>query len=158
MAIIRGRTRSSTYLLRDLAVVLERSRKYSFGKMIYVAASDQHTIHFGRLFGILEVMDMSDLASKLHHLHFSEAPQMSKTVGHGQMLDEIFSPYQSAMQVSLMEHPEKAGLFGDTKGAETLAITALLTQELSTRRANDHTFNINQVTSFEPSTGPDLQY
>jgi len=53
-AIIRDRTGSTTYLLRDLAAVLERSRKYSFDKMIYVVAADQHTVHFSRLFKISE--------------------------------------------------------------------------------------------------------
>lgn len=159
MAIIRDRTGSSTYLLRDLAAVLERSRKYSFDKMIYVVAADQHTVHFSRLFKILELMGMSHLAGKLQYVNFSEAPQMSKNAIHGHMLDEILSPYRTAMQESLDRHPEKASLLGgEEEGATPLAITALLTQELSTRRANDHAFEVSQVTSFDPGTGPDLQY
>jgi arginyl-tRNA synthetase len=159
MAILRDRTGSSTYLLRDLSAVLERSRKYSFDKMIYVVAADQHTVHFSRLFKILELMDMSDLASKLQYVSFSEAPQMSKNAVHGHMLGEILTPYRTAMQKSLEQHQQKAALLPqDEYGAMTLAITALLTQELSTRRGNDHAFDIDQVTSFDTGTGPDLQY
>jgi arginyl-tRNA synthetase len=159
VGIIRDRAGSSTYLLRDLAAVLDRARKYSFDKMIYVVAADQHTTHFSRLFKILELMDMSDLASKLQHVHFSEVSQMSKKLGHGHMLGEILDQYQSAMQDSLKANPEKAGLLGDAEEAvAAIGITALLTQELSARRANDHAFDISQMTSFEPGTGPDLQY
>ena len=35
---------SGTYHLRELAAVLDRSRKYSFDKMIYVVADD-HDMH-----------------------------------------------------------------------------------------------------------------
>ncbi|KAH8588291.1 arginyl-tRNA synthetase [Bisporella sp. PMI_857] len=157
--IIRDRTGSSTYLLRDLAAVLDRARKHSFDKMIYVTAADQHTTHFSRLFRILELMDMSDLASKLQHVHFSDVSQMSKKLGHGHMLGEILDQCQSAMQGSLNANPEKAGLLGNTEEAvASIGISALLAQELSARRANDHAFDISQMTSFEPGTGPDLQY
>jgi arginyl-tRNA synthetase len=159
VGIIRDRTGSSTYLLRDLAAVVDRDRKYSFDKMIYVVAADQHTTHFSRLFKILELLDMSHLASKLQHVHFSEVSQMSKKLSHGHMLGEILDQYQSAMQESMKANPGKAGLLGDTEEAvATISITALLTQELSTRRANDHAFDICQMTSFEPGTGPHLQY
>jgi arginyl-tRNA synthetase len=102
-------------------------------------------------------MDMPELASKLQHVSFNESAKMSKSLGHGHMLGEILEPYESAMQDSLMEHPEKCGTFGETT-AMALGITALLNLELSTRRANDHAFEISQVTSFDPGTGPDLQY
>ena len=158
MAILRDRTGATTYLLRDVAAVLDRSRKYGFDKMIYVVAAD-HTTHFARVFKILELMDMPDLPSKLQHVTFSESAKMSKTVGHGHTLGEILEPYQSAMKETLKQSPEKAAVFGDTEEAATaLGITALLTLELSTRRANDHAFEISQITSFDPGTGPDLQY
>ncbi|OCK76086.1 Nucleotidylyl transferase [Lepidopterella palustris CBS 459.81] len=159
VGIIRDRTGGSTYLLRDLAAVLDRARKYSFDKMIYVVASD-HSTHFSRLFKILELMDISDLASKLQHVSFSEVSQMSDKLGHGHnMLGEILDQCQSAMQDSLKATPEKAALLGDTEGAEaSIGIAALLAQELSARRVNDHAFDIGHMTSFEPGTGPDLQY
>ena len=159
IAIIRDRTGGSTYLLRDLAAVLDRSRKYTFDRMIYVVAADQHTVHFLRLFTILKLMDMSVLADKLQYLNFSEAPHMSKEAIHSHMLGEIFQPYESAMEESLKEYPEKAHIFGDkSEISQALAISALLGQELSTRRANDHTFDISQVASLDAGAGPNLQY
>jgi arginyl-tRNA synthetase len=159
VGIIRDRTRSSTYLLRDLAAALDRYRKYSFDKMVYVVAADQHTTHFTRLFKIQELMGMADLSSKLQHVPFSDVSQMSKQSGHRHMLGEILYQYQSAMRNSLEANPDKASLLGGTEeGVSTLGVTALLAQELSTRRANNPTFDINHSSSFESGTGPDLQY
>ena len=158
-AIIRDRTGSSTYLLRDLAAVLERERKYSFDKMIYVVAADQHTVHFSRLIKILELMDMKDLADKLQHVSFSDAAQTPKNALQRHELEEILSRYQLAMQDSLHSNVNKAGLLNEKEGgARDLAVSALLTQELATRRANDHAIDISHATSFDPGTGADLQY
>ena len=33
--VVRGRTGTTTYLLRDVATVLEREEKYAFDKMVY---------------------------------------------------------------------------------------------------------------------------
>jgi arginyl-tRNA synthetase len=154
--IIRDRAGSSTYFLRDLAAAVERSRKYSFDKMIYVVAADQHVIHFSRLFKILQLMGMADLASKLQHVQFNPTSQASAGVD---MLGDVLDQCQTAMEESLQSNPEKATLLGDTKDiAAAMGVTALLAQELSTRRLNDHAFDISHTTSFESGTGPDLQY
>lgn len=158
-AIIRDRTGSSTYLLRDLAAVLERSRKYSFDKMIYVVAADQHTTHFSRLFKILELMDMCDLASKLQHVHFSNVSKMSEKLGNDHTLDEILDQVHNATRDSLEMHPDMASILGQSENAiSSIAISALVAGELSTRRAQDHAYEVARMTSFEPGTGPHLQY
>lgn len=159
MAIIRNRTGSSTYLLRELAAVLDRFKKYSFDEMIYVVVADTHTTHFSRLSKVLELMDKADLAKKLRHVHFSEVSQMSEQLGYGHTLDEILNQCQTAMRTSLKENPDKAALLGDTdEAAASIGFTALLAQELSARRSNDHTFDINRMTSFSQGTGPNLQW
>ncbi|KAF2489383.1 arginyl-tRNA synthetase [Lophium mytilinum] len=158
VAIIRDRAGSTTYLLRDLAAVLERHKKYAFDSMIYVVASD-HNTHFSRLFKILELMDMSDLANKLQHVSFNAASQLSEKVGHGEYtLDGILDKCQSAVEESLQGNPERATLLEVAKGTSDLGVAALLAQELSARRASDHGFDVSRMTSFEPGTGLDLQY
>jgi arginyl-tRNA synthetase len=158
-AIIRDRAGSSTYLLRDLAAALERDRKYGFDKMIYVVAADQHTVHFSRLFKILELMDRKDLAEKLQHVSFSEGMLIGETVRHGHLVDEILGPYQTAVQESLKENVEKADVLGDSdEVVDKLAVSSLLVQELSARKASHHVSDMMHSTSFEPGTGPDLQY
>jgi arginyl-tRNA synthetase len=147
--IIRDREGSTTYLLRDLAAVLDRSRKYSFDKMIYVVA-DQN-LHFRHLFKILELLGMSDLARKLQHVHFNKGPQM----GHGDILNHC----QSAMHKSLKANPDKATLLDDSEyPVAALGISALLAQELLLKRETDYDFNFTKMTSFKGITGPNLQY
>jgi arginyl-tRNA synthetase len=159
VAIIRNREGSSTYLLRDLAAVLDRYNKYSFDSMIYVVAND-HNTHFARLFKILELMDMSDLASKLQHVSFNAISYLSEQEGQGHhTLDAIVDKCQTAAEESLKANSEKAALFNATRNiAVDIGVSALLAQELSTRRVSDHAFDIKRMTSFEMGTGPDLQY
>ncbi|KAE9369079.1 arginyl-tRNA synthetase [Stipitochalara longipes BDJ] len=160
VAIIRNRIGNTTYLLRELAAILERHRKYNFDKMIYVVASDLHTTHFPRVFKILKLMGMEDLEAKLQWVHFSESSQMSKQLGEGHMLGDILNQYQTAMEESLKENPDKSALLGDTdkEALDAIGTTALIAQELTARRANNHPFDISQMTSFVDGTGPDLQY
>lgn len=157
-AKIRDTSGSSTYLLRDLAGVLSRARKYSFDKMIYVVAAD-NADHFSQVFKVLELMDMHDLASKLQHIQFSKVSEMSKRLGRGHMLGEILDQCKVAMWKSLETNPEKAAPFSTTKdAAAAIGISALLAQEVSATRSKNHAFDISRMTSFEPGTGPNLQY
>jgi arginyl-tRNA synthetase len=157
-AIIRDRTGSSTYLLRDLAAVFERYKKYSFDKMIYVVAADQHVIHFSRLFKILEIMDMGGLVNKLQHVHFSDVSKLWSGIGNGAGLEDVFSLCQCATSAALKTDNEKAALLGETEGIlEQITANTLLVQEFSVKRGNDHGFDMNRLTSFDAGTGLDLQ-
>ncbi|KAF2665909.1 arginyl-tRNA synthetase [Microthyrium microscopicum] len=156
--VIRDRTGSTTYQLRDLAAILERSRKFNFDQMIFVVAKD-HSTHFQRIKQVLELMGMSDLANKLLHVAFSDVSSMSEKFGEGDGLDEILDQCQTAMKESLETNPDKSLLLGQTPDLPTIMATnALLSQELSARRGTDHSFDIAKMTSFEPRTGPELQY
>ncbi|KAF2474683.1 Nucleotidylyl transferase [Lindgomyces ingoldianus] len=157
--IIRDRSSgSSTYLLRDLAAVLERSRKFEFEKMIFVVAAD-HNVHFSRVCKILELLDMPGLANKVQHVNFSEVSKMKEKLGAEYQPNEIIDQCQLAMLESLKAEEEKAQLLGDLgEAAKRMGINALLAQELSARRGNEHPFDISGMTSFKPGTGPDLQY
>ncbi|KAF1845930.1 Nucleotidylyl transferase [Cucurbitaria berberidis CBS 394.84] len=157
-AIIRDRSGSSTYLLRDLAAVLERSRKYSFDKMIYIVASD-NSVHFTQLFKILEGLELKDLASKLQHVKFSEVSKMAAILGKGYKPQAILDKCEEAM-ASLSEiDGDKATLLGGAdQTRESLATSALLVQELSTRSSSTHAFDPSTLASFKLGSGPDLQY
>jgi hypothetical protein len=72
MVIIRDRDGSRAYSLRELAAILDRFRKYSFDKMIFVVAND-HDQHFSRIKKILELLDMSELARRLEPVNFNRS-------------------------------------------------------------------------------------
>jgi arginyl-tRNA synthetase len=156
-AIIRDRFGSTMYLLRDLAAVLERSRKYSFDKMIYVAAND-NSVHFTQMFKILEALD-KDLASKLQHVKFSEVSKMAATLGKGYTPQAILDKSEEAFATIPEADAGKAALVGDSdQTKKALATSALLIQELSTRSATAHAFDTSTLASFKLGSGPDLQY
>lgn len=157
-AIIRDRSGSSTYLLRDLAAVLERSRKYSFDRMIYVVASD-HSVHFTQLFRILEALDMKDLAGKLQHVKFSEISKMAATLGKGYKPQAILDKCDEVLSALSEIDAGKAALVGGPDQIrKSLATSALLIQELSTRSTSTHAFDTSTLASFKLGSGPDLQY
>jgi arginyl-tRNA synthetase len=156
-AIVRDRSGSSTYLLRDLAAVFERSRKYSFDKMIYVVASD-NSVHFSQLIKIVEALD-KDLASKLQHVKFSESSKMATALGKGYKPQAILDRCKEAVAALSGIDPVKGGLMGDSEDVmQGLATSALLVQELSTRFSTVHAYDPDTLASFKPGSGPDLQY
>jgi arginyl-tRNA synthetase len=157
-AIVRDRSGSSTYLLRDLAAVLERSRKYAFDKMIYVVASD-NSVHFTQLIKVLEAMDMKELADKLQHVKFSEVSKMAATLGKGYKPQGVLDACEEAMAAFSDADADKLEVVGGLDGAkEGLATSALLVQELSTRLTTTHAFDTGTMASFKLGSGPDLQY
>ncbi|KAA8623053.1 ArgS Arginyl-tRNA synthetase [Pyrenophora tritici-repentis] len=157
-AIIRDRSGSSTYLLRDLAAALERSRRYSFDKMIYVVASD-NSVHFTQLTMILEALDMKDLADRLQHVKFNEASKIVTALGRGYTPQGILDKCEEAMEGLQEADNDKLASMGDlVLTREGLAISSLLIQELSTRFATAHAFDTNAMTTFKLGSGPDLQY
>jgi arginyl-tRNA synthetase len=156
-AIVRDRSGSSTYLLRDLAAVLERSRKYSFDKMIYVVACD-NSVHFSQMFKILEVLD-KDLASQVQHVKFSEVSKMASSLGKGYKPQDILDKCEEAMATLSEVDADKTALLGNyEQTSKTLATSALLIQELSTRLTTVHAFDTGSMAAFKLGSGVDLQY
>jgi len=157
-AIIRDRLGSSTYLLRDLAAVLERSRRHFFDKMIYVVASD-NSVHFTQLIKILEALEMKNLADKLQHVKFSEVSKMATALGKGYTPQVILDKCVEAMEVLPEADDSKlTSMGGLVQTREDLAISAVFIQELSTRFATAHAFDTNAMATFKFGSGPDLQY
>ena len=156
-AVVRDRSGSSTYLLRYLAAILERSREYDFDKMIFIAAD--RTGHFSKMFKIFHALDMGELRAKLQHVQFSDVSHMAEKLKHGKQPHKILDQCENAMLEVLKANESRANLLGSPEDtARALGITGLLAQELSTKRASDHGFDIDTMTSFKPGTGPDLQY
>lgn len=156
-AIIRDRTGSSTYLLRDLAAVMERSRKYSFDEMIYVVATD-NSVHFSQLGKIVETIDV-ELAKKLRHVKFSETSKMAASLGKGYKPQTILDECEKAVAKFLEADSGKIASLGHSKEVtEGVATSALLIQELSNRFASSHAYDISALASFKLGSGPDFQY
>lgn len=157
-AIIRDRTGSHTYLLRDIAAVVERHRKYHFDKMLYVVASD-HDLHFQRVVKILHMMGMSDLSCKLQHVHFSKSSQIPEDTPRGDVLDGILLRSRQETEESLAGDADKSSLLEESgHTTESMCAAGLQIDGLCVRRATDHTFDFAKNASFTTGTGPELLF
>ncbi|KAH6851013.1 hypothetical protein B0I37DRAFT_307959 [Chaetomium sp. MPI-CAGE-AT-0009] len=156
--ILRGRTGTTTYLLRDVAAILDRSKQYSFDEMIYVVSSEQD-LYFQRVFKTVELMGYPDLAAKLKHVNFGKVMGMSSRLGTVQLLSDILDKCGSAMHDVMRTNAVKYAQVEDPDAvADTIGITAVMVQDMSGKRINNYPFDINRMTSFEGDTGPYLQY
>jgi len=158
VGIIRDRTGSRTYLLRDIAAVLERSKKYSFDKMLYVVAG--HNVHFGRVTKVLELLDMKELADKLQHVQLSEKSALVDKLGpENATLEGILFRCHQATFKSLQSSQNKAAALENTEQVTaTVGVSALIAQELSTKRLHEHIFDLSSMASVEPATGLSLRW
>jgi arginyl-tRNA synthetase len=157
-AIARFRNGTTSYLLRDIAAVLERSRKYSFDEMIYVVSAKQDG-HFQQLFKSLELMGYSDLANRLHHVSFGKVQCASPKSGSGILLGDMLEQCHTTIHELLEVDPEETKEFqgSDSKVLDTLSATALMVQDLSIRRLGNFTFDIHKIPVTDGHTGLNLQ-
>ncbi|KXX82919.1 Arginine--tRNA ligase, cytoplasmic [Madurella mycetomatis] len=157
-AILRGRTGTTTYLLRDVAAILDREKQYSFDEMIYVVSSEQD-LYFQRVFKTVELLGYPDLAAKLKHVNFGKVLGMSSRLGKVELLSDILDKCGIAMHNVMRANAVKYSQVEDPDTvADTVGITAVMVQDMSGKRNNNYPFDINRMTSFEGDTGPYLQY
>jgi arginyl-tRNA synthetase len=156
--VIRNRTGTTTYLLRDVAAVLERAEIYKFDKMIYVVSAEQD-LYFQRLFKTVELMGYPDIASKLLHISFGKVQGMSSRLGTVRLLSDILNECGKAMHELMKANETKYAQVEDPDAvADTIGITAVMVQDMSGKRVHNYPFDISRMTSFEGDTGPYLQY
>ncbi|EER39455.1 arginyl-tRNA synthetase [Histoplasma capsulatum H143] len=157
-AVVRNRGRTTTYLLRDVAAVLERVEKYEFDKMIYVVSAEQDS-YFQRVFKTVEIMGDPNIAAKLVHINFGKAQGMSSRLGTVKLLSDILDECGSAMHEVMRSNEAKYAQVADPEAvADVVGITAIMAQDMSGKRVNNYPFDITRMTSFEGDTGPYLQY
>lgn len=158
IAVVRNRTGTTTYLLRDIAAVLERVEKYDFNKMIYVVAAEQD-VYFQRVFKVIELMGYTEVAAKLTHINFGKVQGMSSRLGTVKLLGDILDDCGTAMHEVMRTNVQKYTQVEDPYAvADFVGITAVMVQDMSGKRINNYPFDIKRMTSFEGDTGPYLQY
>jgi arginyl-tRNA synthetase len=157
-AVVRGRTGSTTYLLRDVGAVLDREKALGgFDKMIYVVSQAQD-LHFHQVFQTLELMGRTDLVGKVQHVGFGKLNGLSAELNSPQLLNEIVE--QSAKVVrDGFEAAVTEELFLENTDAvaETVGWTALVAQDMASRRTNACSIDRTRIASMEGDTGFSLQ-
>ncbi|KAI5467461.1 hypothetical protein BGZ63DRAFT_344698 [Mariannaea sp. PMI_226] len=161
-AVVRYRNGTTSYLLRDLAAVLDRYKTHAFDKMIYVVAVEQE-MHFQRVTKTLELIGRDELATKIQHIAFAKINSLRDEFKNAHLLSHYVDACQLAMQVSLEKGSEEAeednSLFitRTDKSLEAVGISGLFIQDLQHRRGTSYACESKHLTSFEGDTGPALQ-
>ncbi|CCH62460.1 hypothetical protein TBLA_0H01730 [Henningerozyma blattae CBS 6284] len=148
---------TSLYLTRDVGAAMDRYEQYHFDKMIYVIACQQD-LHTAQLFEILKQMGFA-WAKDLQHINFGMVQGMSTRKGTVVFLDNILEETKEKMhevmkknevKYSQIENPEEV--------ADLIGISAVMIQDMQSKRINNYEFKWERMLSFEGDTGPYLQY
>ncbi|OIW32865.1 arginyl-tRNA synthetase [Coniochaeta ligniaria NRRL 30616] len=156
--IVRKKDGTALYLTRDISELLNRHEKYHFDKMIYVVASAQD-LHLKQLFKIIELLGYNDIAAKCQHINFGLVLGMSTRKGTVKFLDDILRDVADKMHDVMKKNDDKYSQVENPEAtADILGISSVMVQDMSGKRINNYTFNMETMTSFEGDTGPYLQY
>ncbi|KAK4649859.1 arginyl-tRNA synthetase [Podospora pseudocomata] len=156
--LVRKRDGTALYLTRDISELLARHAKYNFDKMIYVVASAQD-LHLKQLFKIIELLGHKDIADKCQHINFGLVLGMSTRKGTVKFLDDILRDVADKMHETMRKNEDKYNQVENPEAvADVLGISSVMVQDMTGKRINNYTFNMDQMTSFEGDTGPYLQY
>lgn len=149
------------YISRDIAAAIHRQRLYKFDNMYYVVGIQQEH-HFKQLFKILELMGMP-WAERCTHISFgmikSKDGNMSTRKGTVVFLEDILNNLQESMLEVMKRNEERFKLINDPDSVSDLVgLTAIMIQDMSSRRVKDYEFDWDRMMAFEGDTGPYLQY
>lgn len=156
-AVVQKADGATLYITRDIAAAWERHELYKFDKMMYVVASQQD-LHFQQLFKILELAGF-DWHDKCQHMNFGLVKGMSTRKGTVVFLEDILNEAQSVMHSVMKKNEEKYARITDPEHTSNIiGLSAVMIQDMSSKRVKDYEFDWDRMTSFEGDTGPYLQY
>ncbi|KAI8344550.1 arginyl-tRNA synthetase [Chlamydoabsidia padenii] len=165
-AMIQRADGTSLYLTRDLASILMRQEKYQFDKAIYVVGTEQQS-YFTQLFACASLMMDQQQSSTGHYLHanFGRINGMSTRQGTAVFLQDILDNAQSTILEYM--HTKDNNNMGDIMEvdqqnmetiADQLGISAILIQDMKSKRNKNYNFAWDRMTDAKGDTGVLLQY
>ncbi|KOS20543.1 Arginine--tRNA ligase [Escovopsis weberi] len=156
--VIRKRDGTALYLTRDISELLQRKRKYNFDHMIYVIASEQD-LHMRQLIKIIELLGHPETAKQIQHINFGMVLGMSTRKGTVKFLNDILRDVGEKMHEVMRKNETKYSQIENPEAvADILGISSVMVQDMTGKRINNYTFDMDKMTSFEGDTGPYLQY
>ncbi|KAG7194246.1 uncharacterized protein KQ657_004966 [Scheffersomyces spartinae] len=148
---------TSLYLTRDVGEAIQRYETYKFDKMIYVIAAQQD-LHCQQFFEIVKQMGF-EWAKTLEHINFGMVQGMSTRKGTVVFLDNILEETKDKMHEVMKKNEAKYAQIEDPeKIADLVGISAVMIQDMQSKRINNYEFKWERMLSFEGDTGPYLQY
>lgn len=158
LAVLRYRNGTTSYLLRDLAAVLDRFKKYSFDKMIYVVAMEQE-MHFHRVTKTLELMGRQDLAERIQHISFAKINGLPEELKGATLLSDYLDGCRSMVHASLEEEEEEDSFHVDKsdKSVDLLGLAGLFIQDHIHKRTTSYASDPKKMVPLEGESGAAIQ-
>jgi arginyl-tRNA synthetase len=170
--ILQKKDGGSIYGTRDVAAAIYRHQKFGFDRMSYIVGKEQK-LHFQQIFAVLKKMGF-EWTSKCEHIPYGlyrfKGGKMSTRKGNFVTLDDVLQTTKDHVQETMRKRaeslsakekslaPEIASFEDLEKTAETVAIGAVVFNDLSNDPVRDLDFDVERITDFEGETGPYLQY
>ncbi|KAH6668649.1 arginyl-tRNA synthetase [Plectosphaerella plurivora] len=157
--VLRDSHGLTSYLLRDIATVLDREESHKFDKMIYVVSADQDT-HFKRVNKALELMGREDLAAASQYVNFGHVQDLELEDGrHAALLSDFLDHTRSVASSLLEADVGRAARFDDPVAVvDQIGASALMVHVLSGKKQGQLSLDLTEAATFDASTGPYLQY
>ena len=155
--MLRKRDGSTLYATREVAVALERWRRYRFDLALYVVGMPQQ-LHFQQVFKLFELAGF-EFAGRCRHIAFGHYVGMSTRKGTMVLLEEVLEGLiERAYEVVRQKNPSlvEEGVAEDV--ARKVAVAALIFNDLKNARIKDVVYDEARMLSLEGDTGPYLQY
>ena len=155
--VVKKSDGTTLYITRDIGAAIDRYENYHFDKMIYVVASQQN-LHVAQLIEILQKMGFK-WANNLEHVNFGMVQGMSTRRGTVVFLDTILEEARDKMLHVMKKNEAKyAQIENPDEVADLVGISAVMIQDMQSKRINNYEFKWERMLSFEGDTGPYLQY
>ncbi|ETN68045.1 arginyl-tRNA synthetase [Anopheles darlingi] len=146
------------YLLRDIAALLDRQKRYAFQRSLYVVENGQND-HFSALREIAHSILNLPYAQSIEHIKFGRVHGMSTRQGKVVFLKEILHEAQLLVQEKQIESPNtKKSAVDNPEVWDILGTSAVIINDLKQRRMKDYDFDWSKVLRMEGDSGIKLQY
>ncbi|KAF4963838.1 hypothetical protein FSARC_8198 [Fusarium sarcochroum] len=157
LAVVRYRNGTTSYLLRDLAAVLDRYKTHSFDKMIYVVAMEQE-MHFHRVTKTLELMGRQDLAERIQHVSFAKINGLPEELKSAALLSDYIDGCRSMVKASLEEEEEDLSYVDKSdKSMDLLGLAGLFIQDHTHKRTTSYASDSKKMVPLEGESGAAIQ-
>ncbi|MEC7842008.1 MAG: arginine--tRNA ligase, partial [Candidatus Latescibacterota bacterium] len=156
--MLRTSNGTSTYHSRDIAALLHRHEKYAFDRVVYVTDMRQ-ILHFRQIFKALKLLGV-DWIGGASHAPFGmmsfQGEAIATRSGNIVLLEDVL---EKAIELTADIIDEKnPDLKGKAEVARQVGISAVIFADVSSRRARDIVFDLNEMLRFDGETGPYIQY
>jgi arginyl-tRNA synthetase len=154
--LIQKEDGASLYITRDLAALMYRAESFAPDTVLYVVGNEQ-SLHFKQLFALYNAMDHHHI-SQLHHIGFglilTDGKKMSTRDGSLIELNELVLKAKEKVSEILKEK----GNYLPDEAIHTIAVGAIIYNDLSRSRTKNIDFNWDTMLSMDCGSSVYLQY